>query len=173
MREREHPLAGFHPQPDHTAVVRGLEQGHHDLVGRIIPHLRPAPSAVVDARRVAVAHPPRAQAQRVQRQGVGRRQPHLHVFEICTVVPAAQLPEADDNGFHRQLRRRIQVQFADRADENIELLNTIIKPRKGMLVAFTAGFYHEHAVLRVAGRQRLTMPFFLTFDKDRADPSLL
>jgi hypothetical protein len=52
-------------------------------------------------------------------------------------------------------------------------LNTVIKPNKGMLVAFTAGFYHEHAVLQVEGGQRLTMPFFLTFDKDRADPSLL
>lgn len=52
-------------------------------------------------------------------------------------------------------------------------LDTVIKPKKGMLVAFTAGFYHEHAVLRVEGSRRLTMPFFLTFDRDRADPSLL
>jgi hypothetical protein len=52
-------------------------------------------------------------------------------------------------------------------------LDTVIKPKKGMLVAFTAGFYHEHAVLRVENSQRLTMPFFLTFDKGRADPSLL
>ncbi|HYZ42296.1 MAG TPA: DUF6065 family protein, partial [Stellaceae bacterium] len=52
-------------------------------------------------------------------------------------------------------------------------LDTVIKPKKGMLVAFTAGFYHEHAVLRVDGGQRFTMPFFLTFDKNRADPSLL
>jgi 2-oxoglutarate-Fe(II)-dependent oxygenase superfamily protein len=51
--------------------------------------------------------------------------------------------------------------------------NTLITPRKGMLLAFTAGFYHEHAVLRVEGKERLTMPFFLTFDKTRADPSLL
>jgi len=43
--------------------------------------------------------------------------------------------------------------------------NTLITPRKGMLLAFSAGFYHEHAVLRVEGRERLTMPFFLTFDK--------
>ncbi len=28
-------------------------------------------------------------------------------------------------------------------------LDTVIKPKKGMLVAFTAGFYHEHAVLQV------------------------
>jgi len=52
-------------------------------------------------------------------------------------------------------------------------LDTVIKPKKGMLVAFTAGFYHEHAVLRVEGSQRLTMPFFFTFDQTRADPSLL
>lgn len=52
-------------------------------------------------------------------------------------------------------------------------LNTVIKPKRGMLVAFTAGFQHEHAVLRVEGKQRLTMPFFLTFDKERADPALL
>ena len=52
-------------------------------------------------------------------------------------------------------------------------LDTVIKPKKGMLVAFTAGFYHEHAVLRVEKSQRLTMPFFLTFDRGRADPSLL
>jgi len=51
--------------------------------------------------------------------------------------------------------------------------STLITPRKGMLLAFTAGFYHEHAVLRVEGKERLTMPFFLTFDKTRADPSLL
>lgn len=52
-------------------------------------------------------------------------------------------------------------------------LNTVIKPRRGMLVAFTAGFHHEHAVLRVEDEQRLTMPFFLTFDKERAAPFLL
>ena len=52
-------------------------------------------------------------------------------------------------------------------------LDTVIKPKKGMLVAFTAGFYHEHAVLQVERKQRLTMPFFLTFNRDRADPSLL
>jgi 2OG-Fe(II) oxygenase superfamily len=51
--------------------------------------------------------------------------------------------------------------------------DAVIKPKKGMLVAFTAGFYHEHAVLRVESKQRLTMPFFLTFDRGRADPSLL
>jgi 2OG-Fe(II) oxygenase superfamily len=52
-------------------------------------------------------------------------------------------------------------------------LDTVIKPKRGMFVGFTAGFHHEHAVLRVEGNQRLTMPFFFTFDRSRADPSLL
>ena len=51
--------------------------------------------------------------------------------------------------------------------------NTLIAPKKGTLLAFTAGFHHEHAVLRVAGNQRLTMPFFFSFDKSRADSRLL
>ncbi len=51
--------------------------------------------------------------------------------------------------------------------------DTAIKPKKGMLVAFTAGFYHEHAVLRVEGAERLTMPFFLTFNQSRAHSSPL
>lgn len=52
-------------------------------------------------------------------------------------------------------------------------LNVAVKPRRGMLVATTGGFHHEHAVLRVGGGPRLTMPFFLTFDRAKADPSLL
>jgi hypothetical protein len=51
--------------------------------------------------------------------------------------------------------------------------NTLVTPWKGTLLAFTVGFYHEHAVLRVEGKEQLTMPFLLTFKKDRADPSLL
>ncbi len=52
-------------------------------------------------------------------------------------------------------------------------LDLTIRPRKGMLLAFTAGLYHEHAVLRVEGRERLTMPFFMTFDRMRADAALI
>lgn len=45
----------------------------------------------------------------------------------------------------------------------------ILKPRKGMLVAFSAGYHHEHGVLRVTRGRRITMPAFYTFDKSRAD----
>jgi hypothetical protein len=42
-----------------------------------------------------------------------------------------------------------------------------------MLVGLTAGFHHEHGVLRVEKGLRLTMPFFLTFDAAKADRTLL
>ncbi len=48
-------------------------------------------------------------------------------------------------------------------------LDAYIKPKAGMLVAFTAGFHHEHAVLKVVKGERLTMPAFYTFDRRRAD----
>ena len=52
-------------------------------------------------------------------------------------------------------------------------LDVAVKPRRGMLIGLTAGFHHEHAVLRVEQGTRLTMPFFLTFDPAKADRSLL
>jgi hypothetical protein len=52
-------------------------------------------------------------------------------------------------------------------------LNIVVKPKRGMFVAFTGGFHHEHAVLRVKSGTRLTMPSFMTFDRTRADPTLL
>jgi hypothetical protein len=52
-------------------------------------------------------------------------------------------------------------------------LDIAVKPRRGMFVGVAAGFYHEHAVLRVDAGTRLTMPFFLTFDPAKADPLLM
>jgi hypothetical protein len=52
-------------------------------------------------------------------------------------------------------------------------LNMAVKPKRGMFVAFTGGFHHEHAVLRVKSGTRLTMPSFITFDRTKADPTLL
>lgn len=51
-------------------------------------------------------------------------------------------------------------------------LNIAVKPRRGMFVGMTAGFHHEHAVLRVKSGMRLTMPFFLTFNAACADHGL-
>ena len=48
-------------------------------------------------------------------------------------------------------------------------LNKIVRPKRGRLIAFTAGFHHEHAVLRVQRGTRYTMPAFFTEDEDRAD----
>jgi hypothetical protein len=52
-------------------------------------------------------------------------------------------------------------------------LDIAIKPRRGMFVGITAGFHHEHAVLRVDSGTRMTMPFFLTFNSEKADRTLL
>lgn len=49
-------------------------------------------------------------------------------------------------------------------------LDIVIKPRRGMFLAFTAGFHHEHAVTKVAsGNSRLTMPSFFSFDRRHAN----
>jgi hypothetical protein len=41
--------------------------------------------------------------------------------------------------------------------------NSVIKPQAGLLVAMSAGFHHEHAVLRIQHGTGLTMRSFLTF----------
>lgn len=45
----------------------------------------------------------------------------------------------------------------------------VLKPRRGMLVAFSAGHHHEHGVLKVTKGRRITMPAFYTFDQRKAD----
>jgi hypothetical protein len=51
-------------------------------------------------------------------------------------------------------------------------LDVAIEPKRGMLVGLTGGFHHEHAVLRIEAGTRLTMPFFLTFNAEKADHSI-
>ena len=48
----------------------------------------------------------------------------------------------------------------------------VLKPKRGMLVAFSAGYHHEHGVLKVTQGRRITMPAFYTFDQTRADPHI-
>ncbi len=45
----------------------------------------------------------------------------------------------------------------------------VLKPKRGMLVAFSAGYHHEHGVLKVTRGRRITMPAFYTFDERKAD----
>jgi hypothetical protein len=51
-------------------------------------------------------------------------------------------------------------------------LNKIVRPKPGRLIAFTGGFHHEHAVLKIKGGNRYTMPAFFTNDEDRANEFL-
>jgi len=43
-------------------------------------------------------------------------------------------------------------------------LDLVVKPTLGLLVAFTGGWHHEHGVIRVRSKDRLTMAAFYTFD---------
>src|SRR5262249_8384010 len=51
-------------------------------------------------------------------------------------------------------------------------LDMVVKPRTGMLLAFTGGWHHEHAVLKISGAPRLTIPAFYTFDASHKDRPL-
>ena len=48
--------------------------------------------------------------------------------------------------------------------------DVLLKPRMGTLISMTGGFHHEHGVVRVESGLRITIPFFTTFDRSRADP---
>ena len=52
-------------------------------------------------------------------------------------------------------------------------LGIAIKPRRGMFVGMTGGFWHEHGVTRVESGTRFTLPFFMTFAREKADKKLL
>jgi hypothetical protein len=51
--------------------------------------------------------------------------------------------------------------------------DVLLKPKRGTLISMTGGFHHEHAVTRVESGLRITIPFFTTFDKGRAEPALV
>ena len=51
-------------------------------------------------------------------------------------------------------------------------IDMLIKPKAGTLVAFTGGWHHEHAVLKVTKGLRITMPAFYTFDESLKDKTV-
>lgn len=51
--------------------------------------------------------------------------------------------------------------------------DVLLKPRAGTLISMTGGFHHEHGVVRVESGLRVTIPFFTSFSKERADPALV
>jgi len=51
--------------------------------------------------------------------------------------------------------------------------DVLLTPRAGTLISMTGGFHHEHGVVRVESGLRITIPFFTTFTKERADPALI
>lgn len=51
-------------------------------------------------------------------------------------------------------------------------IDMVVKPKAGMLVAFTGGWHHEHAVLKITKGTRITMPAFYTFDATKKDKTV-
>lgn len=51
--------------------------------------------------------------------------------------------------------------------------DVLLKPKAGTMISMTGGFHHEHGVVRVESGLRITIPFFTSFDKSRADPALV
>lgn len=51
--------------------------------------------------------------------------------------------------------------------------DVVLKPKPGTLISMTGGFHHEHGVVRVESGLRVTIPYFTTFTKERADPALV
>jgi hypothetical protein len=51
--------------------------------------------------------------------------------------------------------------------------DVLLKPKPGTMISMTGGFHHEHGVVRVESGFRLTVPFFTSFSKERADPPLV
>ena len=91
--------------------------------------------------------------------------------------PHADNANPDGSHHHMSHRELSGVVYVNDDYEGGELyftaLDIAIKPKRGMFVGMTAGFHHEHAVLRVETGERLTMPFFLTFDRAKAEASLV
>lgn len=86
---------------------------------------------------------------------------------------------ANPDGSHHHMAHRAfsGITYLNDEYEGGELYFTAhdiaIKPKRGMFVAFTGGFHHEHAVLQVlSGKPRLTMPMFFSFDRAKADRTL-
>jgi hypothetical protein len=82
-------------------------------------------------------------------------------------------PHADranpDGGYHGFPHRDFgSIVYINEDYEGGELyfprLDLVVKPTLGLLVAFTGGWHHEHAVIKVRARDRLTMSAFYTFD---------
>lgn len=51
--------------------------------------------------------------------------------------------------------------------------DVLLKPKPGTMISMTGGFHHEHGVVRVERGLRITVPFFASFGKERADPALV
>ena len=90
-------------------------------------------------------------------------------------------PHADranpDGGYHGFPHRDFgSIVYINDGYEGGELyfprLDLVVKPTLGLLVAFSGGWHHEHGVIKVRSKDRLTMPAFYTFDVSHRERDL-
>ena len=99
----------------------------------------------------------------------------LNIWEQGSFLPChTDNSNPDDSPHSTPWRDFSSIGYLNEDYEGGELYFTakgkVLKPTKGMLVAFSAGYHHEHGVLKVTQGRRITMPAFYTFDKMRAEP---
>ena len=114
----------------------------------------------------------------------GLREPlYNDIFQLVqwrvgmSMRPHADSANPDGSPHGMAYRRHAGILYLNDDYEGGELyftaLDLAIKPKRGSFLAFSGGFHHEHAVLRVtSGNTRLTIPSFYTFDPSKADTLL-
>jgi hypothetical protein len=90
-----------------------------------------------------------------------------------SMPPHADRANSDGSPHQMPFRDFASIAYLNDDYEGGELyfprLDLMVKPGMGMLLAFTSGWHHEHAVLKILRGDRLTMPAFYTFDASRRD----
>ncbi len=90
-----------------------------------------------------------------------------------SMPPHADRANPDGSAHGMPFRDFASIVYLNDAYDGGELyfprLDLLVQPAKGMLVAFTGGWHHEHGVTLVRRGDRLTMPAFYTFDAAHRD----
>jgi hypothetical protein len=93
-----------------------------------------------------------------------------------SMPPHADKAYADGSPHEMPYRDFASVLYLNDGYEGGELyfprLDIVVQPKRGMLLAFTGGWHHEHAVLTVRTGLRLTMPAFYSFDASKRHPAI-
>ena len=100
----------------------------------------------------------------------------VRMTEGTTLYPRAVRARADGAPHPRWYRDFASILFLNDDYEGGEFwfsrLDVAVRPKAGTLLAFTAGWHHEHAMTAIARGAQSTLPMFHTFNRILADPEL-